>query len=188
MDFVIFETLNGGDLSVQDKDVALTASFWPIIYTALFGGNPGFSTVDGSDDDEQRHDWWGNIFLDDPNERINSATEKSLTTTALNSAGRVAIEQAVKNDLSALSALGGVEVAVVIEAQDRIIIEIGITETTTKVEQRYRILWDGTRSGEITDLGVDKKASAASNSWILVNGIWEDLGTWFDSEYWKDNI
>lgn len=188
MDLGIYETLNGGDLSIQQGDLWATQTLWPQIYCALFGGNPGHITSEASESEEQRGDWWGNVFLEDPDERINSQTENTLNTVALNSSGRLAVEQAVKNDLSFLQKIGTVEVSVSIEGIDRVLIEIGLIEPKRLSEQRFRILWDGTKATEVTDINADKTGGLAVNAWILRNGIWEDIGAWFDNEYWKDTL
>lgn len=188
MDLGIYETLNGGDLSIQQGDLWATRTLWPQIYCGLFGGNPGYLTTEASESEEQRGDWWGNAFLEDPDERINTQTEYLLNNVALNSSGRLAIEQAVKNDLSFLQKIGTVSASVSIEGIDKVMIEIGITEPERLNEQRFRILWDGTKAGGITDINSDKTGSLAVNAWILRNGIWEDIGAWFDNDYWRDTL
>jgi hypothetical protein len=79
MDLVLIEQNgNGGDLILQGNDLAVCTGYENIPYLSMCGGS----------------DWWGNEFLD-PAQQFNSLTEKTLRQYALNSAGRVAIEQAV---------------------------------------------------------------------------------------------
>jgi len=187
MDIGLYETLNGGDMSVQNNDIWQTMTLWNQIYIGLFGGNRAESTSDKSGINEQRFDFWGNQFLDaNPDEYLNSETEKTLDLVALNSAGRIKIEQSVKNDLKFLNKLGTVDVAVSIAGIDKVLIEIGLTEPKEVSEKRFRILWDGTKNTDINDSNTDKNGGVISQLWILRNGIWDDLGAWFDNEYWKD--
>jgi len=187
MDIGLYETLNGGDMSIQNNDIWATMALWNQIYIGLFGGNVEESTNDATGKGEQRKDYWGNQFLEaEPDEFLNSQTERILNTTSLNSAGRIRIEQTVKNDLAFLSKLGAVTVAVSIVGIDRILIEIGITEPNELTDQRFRILWDGTRNTDITGSDSDRTGGIISQLWILRNGIWDDFGAWFDNEYWKD--
>ena len=187
MDIGLYETHNGGDMSIQNDDIWTTMSLWNQIYIGLFGGNVKESTTDNSGQGEQRNDWWGNQFLTaNPDEYNNSETEKTLNITALNSAGRIKIEQAVKNDLQFLSKLGKVTVEVSIIGIDKVLIEIGIKEPNEVEDKRFRLLWDGTKSTEISGSETDKTGGIISQLWILRNGIWDDLGAWFDNEYWKD--
>jgi len=188
MDIGIYETLNGGDMSLQNGDIWATMSLWNQIYIGLFGGNVAQLTDDNAGKGEQRKDWWGNQFLKaSPGEYNNSTTELTLNTVQLNSSGRVKIEQAVKSDLAFLSKLGKVDVLVSIPAIDSVLIEIGITEPNNIEDKRFRLLWDGTRSTEITGVDTDINGGIISQMWILRNGIWDDFGKWFDNEYWQDN-
>ncbi len=189
MDIGLYETLNGGDMSIQNNDIWSTMSLWNQIYIALFGGNPQEITTDKSGEGEQRQDFWGNQFLEsEPDEYVNSLTEKILDTTALNSAGRIKIEQAVKSDLAFLAKLRTVSVEVSIKGIDKVLIEIGLQEPDEIEDKRFRLLWDGTRSTDIQGSESDKTGGVIAQMWILRNGIWDDLGAWFDNEYWKDSI
>lgn len=187
MDLGLYETHNGGDLSIQNRDVWTTSTLWNQIYIALFGGNPGYLTSNNSEDSEERFDWWGNALLSDNDEYNNSQTENALKTTALNSAGRVTIEQSVKNDLLFLSKLADVTVSVSITGIDKILIEIGIKEPGEIEDKKFRILWDNTQLTPISGNESDSNSSSTMQAWILQNGVWDDLGAWFDNEYWKDN-
>lgn len=89
VDLKIYETGNGGDLELNNNDLTLVTGLESMLYLAMFGGN-----VEG--------DWWGNELLmpNQPDIHLKSETEKVLMSVALNSAGRIKIEQAVKNDLA----------------------------------------------------------------------------------------
>lgn len=98
---------NGGDIKFLGNDLAVVNGMENQVYLALFGGNveqntPSLITA------APTFDYWANNLLW-PNRadlQFNSNTERVLNTTELSSAGRVKIENAVKNDLTYLKALG----------------------------------------------------------------------------------
>lgn len=187
MDFALFETMDGGDMSLSNNDINTTESLWMQIYLGLFGGNVRQSTVDGIEDDEQRFDWWANAFLTtEPDEQMNSETERVLNEVALNASGRLKIEQAVNNDLSFLQKLGTVDVEVSIPTIDRVQIDITITEPDEVTEQQFRIVWDATKSEIIISDEVATDQVSLTRSWILDDNFWNDDGEWQDDNTWND--
>jgi phage gp46-like protein len=92
---------NGGDLQQIGNDLAVVYSVENQVYLALFGGN-----VEGNTDTKIGSGWWGNklFFGNDTAKQFNSNTERILNTVALSSAGRIKIENAVKDDLKYLNA------------------------------------------------------------------------------------
>lgn len=187
MDILLYETLDGGNISIQNNDIALTDSIWNQIYIGLFGGNYQQNTDDNVLDDEQRFDWWANTFISDIDEQLNSETERILNTVALNSAGRLTIEQAVKNDLSFLSKLGDVTVEVSLPKLNTVQIDISIQEPEEITDKKFRIIWDATRQSNIIELGDVLPGGVVVSAWILRNGIWDDLGIWDDNAKWQDD-
>jgi hypothetical protein len=99
---------NGGDLQLLGNDFALVYGNENQIYLALFGGNIEQSTNEPSPIPGQNFDYWGNKLFHGniPGRQFNSKTERTLNNTPLNSAGRVKIENAVKDDLKFLTDLG----------------------------------------------------------------------------------
>ena len=147
MDVAIIETLNGGDISKLGNDVALALGFENMPYIAMFGGNPQQSTPSIRIGGEQNFDWFGNVFESDPVVQTNSSTERTLRNVALNSAGRVSIEQAVNTDLQFMKAFAIVNVSVSIISDDRVQIDIEIIEPTNKQNKNFRYIWDSTLQG-----------------------------------------
>jgi len=137
MDVAIIETLNGGDAQLNGNDFALVDGFENTIYLAMFGGNPGFSTPTTRKEGEQLFDWFGNrlFMLNTPTQQFNSLTEHTLNTVALNSQGRILIENAIKQDLQFLQEFGKVEIEVSIISDDKlkILIRIIIPNGQTKI-------------------------------------------------------
>lgn len=145
MDLKVIETLNGGDLVKNTKDLAvveMTEGLTNMPYLAMFGGNIEESTPDFRLSRRQYFDWWGNVLLlqNAPTSQFNSETERVLNSTPLTSAGRVLIEEAIKKDLSFLREIADVSVSVSIISDDRIAIGI-------KLNQNVNLyIWDATRS------------------------------------------
>lgn len=83
IDLMMVEDGNGGDLVKEGNDLLLDSVFGTMIYLALFGG----------------YDFWGNDLLLEGSQKYESRTEKTLKEVALNSVGRVMIENAIREDL-----------------------------------------------------------------------------------------
>ena len=113
---------------------------------SLFGGNPGHSTTGNEVATEERFDWWGNqlFFPNDQDEWFNSELEHTLNTTALNGAGRVIIEEAIKSDLSFFNSFADISVAVTILSDDKVEIYI-LLEQTGDSNSEFRFVWDATK-------------------------------------------
>ena len=119
MDLMMIETGNGGDLVLRGNDLATVTGYENIPYLACFGGN----------------DWWGNDLLltDGASIRFSSTTEDVLKTVALNSAGRIAVENAILADLAFLKQeVPGTEITVsaTVVNSDRLDIELNINGQT----------------------------------------------------------
>lgn len=117
-DLLIYESNgNGGDLLQVGNDLATVNGVENQPYLACFGGaNDGGS-------------WWADNLLHQGRDSVHmrSQTEKTLNSVALNSAGRLLIEEAVKQDLKFMQdILPGTQLRVtaVIEDTDRLRLEI----------------------------------------------------------------
>lgn len=129
-DLAIVETNNGGDIQLNGQDLAIVRSHENDVYLALFGGNVEGVTALVSIEAEMV-DYWANqlLFQAEGDKQYNSITEKTLNTVALSSAGRLKIENAVKEDLKFLSDAGA-----------EVNVEVSIPSTNTvqiKVEVQY---------------------------------------------------
>jgi len=146
-DLALYETGDGGDAVLLSNDVELTSAIFNMVYLAFFGGNPGAPTTGNENEGELRADWWGNalLFNNDESIQFNSSLEHALDTTALTSAGRVAIEEAAKKDLEFISELANVEVSVVIDSDNKVSIFVTLIEPSNLEEKSYQIIWDATK-------------------------------------------
>lgn len=103
-DILLYESGDGGEMSIQSNDLALAETLYMQVYLAMFGGNVEENTKVYLNA-EERFDWWGNtLFFDDQkSKQFNSNTERTLKNVSLNSSGRLEIIRAMNEDLSYLS-------------------------------------------------------------------------------------
>lgn len=116
MDLFVTELAAYGDLQMKGNDVAIAYGYESLPFLALFGGEVS---------------WWGNALLPNGDEKFASTTEKTMREVALNSAGRLKIEQAIKSDLKFLKRnIPGVEITVntFLVSDDRLDIQIFINK------------------------------------------------------------
>ncbi|MFN8317160.1 MAG: hypothetical protein U0T32_12005 [Chitinophagales bacterium] len=120
-DISIIETGNGGDLEFSGHDFVPVYDIRNMPYLAMFGGNV-IPDPKSKLEETQRFDYWANDLLmpNDFSVQMISKTEKLLNTTPLTSAGRVIIENAVKEDVKLLNSLATIVVSVVIVDTDRL--------------------------------------------------------------------
>ncbi len=146
MDLELVETLNGGDLVKNAKDLKVIYGFEAMPYMAMFGGNTEESTPTIRLANRQYNDFWANDLLWPKNAslQINSETERVMSSVPLTSFGRLQIEQAIKKDLNFFRDVAEVKVAVTILSDDRIAIGIKL------IQQVFVYIWDATNK-ELTD-------------------------------------
>lgn len=147
MDLLVIEADgNGGDLVKTNKDLVTIEGLQNMVYIALFGGNTEASTPIERVDNELAFDYWGNTLLhpNEPQAQFNSLTERTLTETALNSSGRIKIEEAIKSDLAFMEAFATVTVSTSIVSTDRIEITIRLQEPDNLEDKSFIFIWDAT--------------------------------------------
>lgn len=151
MDLLVIENGNGGDIKQSGNDLLMQGGFGNMIYLAMFGGNIQGVTKEKLPTEESK-DWWGNNLLmpQDASIQFNSLTEKTLMEVALNSSGRIIIEQAVKKDLDFMKSFSVVTVTVTIPATDKVKINVKITQpegsqgSIPDAFREYIFIWDAT--------------------------------------------
>ena len=147
-DLMIYETSNGGDLYLQNQDLASSELLLQQAYISLFGGNVEASTRGDEIASELRKDWWGNslIFKEQPEKQFNSQTERTLNNAALTSAGRILIQRAVENDLKHLSSIAKITVEVQIVNSSRVNIYIHFAKLNNQATKTLQFLWDNIKN------------------------------------------
>lgn len=160
MDLQLRETGNGGDFIKKPKDLSIIYGFQNMVYLALFGGNVLASTPVRRIESEQAFDYWGNTLLwkDDPSVQFNSETERTLNNVAINSSGRITIEEAVKKDLQFMRSFATVEVNVSLLGLDKIQIDVSLVKPDNIQRVEYKYIWDSTVS-ELIEMNVSGDTS-----------------------------
>jgi len=106
-DVLIYESGDGGELSIMNDDLVFSETLYQQIYLALFGGNIEENTKRDYLVSEQRFDYWGNtlFFSENQTKQFNSNTERTIKNIVLNSSGRLDLIRAVIDDLAYLDDL-----------------------------------------------------------------------------------
>lgn len=144
MDLQVIETFNGGDLLKKGNDLAMVFGFQNMVYLALFGGNKGYATPQSRNAGEQNFDYWANSLLFTPKTQFNSLTESALDKVALNSAGRILIQEAVNKDLEFMREFAEVTVTVSIVSDDVLNINIKVLQPDNLQSEEFVFIWDAT--------------------------------------------
>lgn len=144
-DIHIYESGDGGDISIQNGDIVLVNSVYQTIYTTLFGGNIEASTTGEETESQQRFDWWANelLFPNDVVKQFNSETERCLNSIILNSSGRLKLISAINTDLSVVSDVIDFDVDVSILSSTRVSINIKCSNPDLNENTLVSFLWDG---------------------------------------------
>lgn len=147
MDLQLVETGDGGDIVKKPKDLSVFFGFENMPYIAMFGGNVKQSTPITRLATEQDFSFWGNNLLHpgDNSIQFNSETERALNTIPLTSAGRILIEQAVKQDLKFMEDFAKVSIEVSIIATDVVVIGIRLQQPDNLQAQDFVYIWSATK-------------------------------------------
>lgn len=148
IDFVLYETLDGGSKFFYDKkkDLQTTRSLFTYVYVLILGGNVEASTTGAEQPREKRSDFWGNsaFYPNSPEKWINSNFERAINTIELSSVGRIKLEQALKDDLKRLRIYGEVTASVDITGNNRIRANIGLKDVGV-----FTLTWQANLDEEI---------------------------------------
>lgn len=147
-DIILFETGSGGDFAIVNDDLLMGESLYEQVYLALFGGNIKASTKVSYLESEERFDYWGNglVWNDEKTKQFNSETERTLGQVALNSAGRLAVLQAVNSDLEYLKGVASFTADVSIESVSRVSITVAFSEKTNQQDKVLQMVWDNLKN------------------------------------------
>ena len=153
-DITIYETGNGGDITVVNNDISLSESLYQQAYLAMFGGNIEADTLGNELPTQVRLDWWGNsaLLANTIPGQFNSQTERAILNNALTSTGRVAIQRAAEADLSYLSTIAVVTVAVNILSVSKLQILVNLSQPSNNANVQLQVLWDNAKQQMITNL------------------------------------
>jgi hypothetical protein len=142
MDVELINTGNGGDCLKVGNDLSMVFSFENMPYIALFGGNKE-STPTVRNPTQQAFDWWGNsLFPNQPSIQINSLTETAILSTALTSAGRLIIENAISADLEFMREFAIISISTEILSDDVLKINIGLRKPDNLQSNQFVFIWE----------------------------------------------
>ena len=149
-DITLFESGSGGDFAILNNDLLMGESLYQQIFLALFGGNIEASTKSSYLETEDRFDYWGNslIWKDVKTKQFNSETERTIRGIVLNSSGRLALIQAVNQDLEYLKSMADILVDVQITSNEKIIIIVTFNEKTNQQDRSLQLVYDNAK-GEV---------------------------------------
>lgn len=123
-DILLFQTVDDGDINVENGITEMTVGFETMAYLCLFGGNV-------KDDGSQNNPftWWGNIDEPIKERRYVSETQNLIEGLSATTNNLQRIEDAVKRDLEVFLTLdiaSSVEVEVALPAVNRVEIRVSI--------------------------------------------------------------
>lgn len=157
IDFVRYETLDGGSVFFYDKkkDLQTTRSLFTFVYVLILGGNVEASTTGAELPREKRFDFWGNaaFYPNTPEKWFNSNFERAINNIELSSVGRIRLEQALNDDLKKLKTYGRLTAAVSITGNNRIRADISLEDVGV-----FTLTWQANLNEEIltSDDGVSQ--------------------------------
>lgn len=148
-DVSIIETGNGGDLQKSSNDLVVVYGIQNVPYLSICGGNKRQSTPPQRNTQEQYFDYWANslMYEAEPDLQMNSETERTYDSVALNSEGRTFIEAALKEDLKILDDVAVVTINTYIISDDRIDAIITIVEDIETIKI-IKITYQKTSDGD----------------------------------------
>ncbi len=195
-DLEVLETLNGGDIIKNDTDIEVITGFQNVVYLALFGGNPGQSTPDTREVNEQNFDFWANSLLLDEKKaaQYNSLTENRLRNIALTSSGVDLLTQDIEKDLEHVKEFANVDVQVSILSETTLEIKVGLQQPDNEQNKEFVFIWDATEKELPSSIKRDAFEVFAPTDLLAVqNGsdidlTWNGSGTLFLIQRSSDNI
>lgn len=152
-DILLYESGDGGEMSISGNDLVLVETILQQAYIALFGGNVEANTTGDEIPTQERLDYWANslFWANSPNKQFNSNTERVLQNTVLNSSGRIDIKSAVELDLDYLKLLVNFEVAVSILSQSKVEISISMRKKNNLEDKVLVLVYDNAKNEVITN-------------------------------------
>ena len=126
-DVYLFNTVDGGDISVNDGITLMTPGLETAVYLSLFGDNT----------------WWGNDSIDDINEMQSSETIKLVNGQPQTTKNLTLMQQANEKDLSWLvgTYANSVSSNVVSESLNRVKINIEISQDSGNLNLTFPLEW-----------------------------------------------
>jgi len=169
MDLLLQITPEGFDLVYTGSDLQVTDGLENFLVLSLFGGNVEASTPSQRVPSEPDFSYWANSVLwpNDPEQQLNSETERVLINTALNSAAITTIQRAVEDDLQWMRTFCEISVTVTIPTLDTVNIDIRLGRPGNLQDLRYQFIWSAT----LQSLSVPGATRAPRRNTITTPGL-----------------
>ena len=147
-DINLYESGNGGEMSIVANDLLISETLFQQVYLALFGGNVEAVTRGDEVIGQERFDYWANslFFADNPTRQCNSETEKFITNMPFTTSNRLKLIEYVKSDLSYLSFLINYSVDVAFESSNRVVIIVNFTEKGSQEDKLLQLVYDNAKN------------------------------------------
>ena len=143
-DVLIFSTLDGADIDIENGIVKMTEGFETAVYLSLLGGN--------AEDDgtlaTKKKEWWGNkLESNNPEKKLTSRFNNIITGLPATPANLKKIDEAAKQDLSwfiSEKIVDKLEIDSNLSNKNRLDIKIILWKDKEKLcETKYSINWEG---------------------------------------------
>lgn len=141
-DVHIFQTIDDGEITVEDGIVQMSGGLSSAAFLALFGGN----SEDGQRDKDPNQ-WWGNQIEDDSDFKYRSATQHILRSLPMTSPNIRKLEIAAENDLAFFINSGiatDVSVTVTVQSANKVNIKCEILAESEEQVFEYLTNWGNT--------------------------------------------
>ncbi|MNX74446.1 hypothetical protein D3C86_1058860 [compost metagenome] len=147
-DILLYESGDGGEMSIQSNDLALAETLYMQVYLAMFGGNVEENTKTSYLNTEERFDWWGNtLFFDDvKSKQFNSNMERTLKNVSLNSSGRLEILRAMNEDLTYLTDVLDYEIDVELPDVNKIRLIVQFRQKGNQEDKILQLVYDNAKN------------------------------------------
>ncbi|AKU42583.1 hypothetical protein NVP1087A_29 [Vibrio phage 1.087.A._10N.261.45.F9] len=127
-DVLLFQTLNDGNINIQNGLVQMTEGLETAVYMSLFSPD----------------DWFGNEAVDTPEEKLSSQTEQVINNKPQSSKNYQLLVQAVEADLKWLVSNGNansIDVSVTSGGLNRVMISITIEQDSSSNNITLPVEW-----------------------------------------------
>lgn len=138
-DVLLYQSVNNGDIIVEDGITCMTGGFETAAYLSLFGGN---REDDGSS--ENPNTWWGNIAETEEARKYVSETQYIIDSLPLSANNLRRIQDAATRDLNwflSSNIASSLTVSASIPARNQVKIAIGITAEGNESEFEFVENW-----------------------------------------------
>jgi hypothetical protein len=135
----IFDTANGGQISVAGGLTAMDSGLEGAAYLSLFGGN-----ADDNGQPGNATQWWGNFSETDPARQYRSYTQNIIDSLPATSGNLRRLEDAIANDLAWMvpAVASEVTASAQLTAPKRVEIAVAILAEGVRENFKFAINWE----------------------------------------------